>query len=75
MDIHYLDITKRKGVISMNNLFIKCMFHDKNYNIKPSKNEIGYIQKNIKETTIALNDLANELCHGATFKPGVLVEE
>ena len=57
----------------MSNLFIKCMFHNKNYNIKPSKNEIGYIQKNIKETTIAINDLANELCHGATFKPGVLV--
>lgn len=52
---------------------IKCMYFNKRFNEKPQGKQCGWVQKSLIETEIAIEDLADALCHGASFKPGVLV--
>ena len=56
----------------MNNK-IKCMLFEHKFSEKPQRSEVGWVQTNIKETDISIEDLANELIQGASFKPAVLV--
>ena len=51
---------------------IKCMYFNKRFNEKPQGKQCGWVQKSLVETEIAIEDLADALCHGASFKPGVL---
>lgn len=57
----------------MNKNEITCMYFDKRFTSKPQGSTVGWIQKQLKQTTISIEKLAESLCHGATFKPGVLV--
>lgn len=52
---------------------IKCMYFNKRFSEKPQGKQCGWVQKSLIETEIAIEDLADALCHGASFKPGVLV--
>ena len=51
---------------------ITCMYFEKKYEQKPQGTECGIVQKSLKKTTITIPDLAEGLCNGASFKPGVL---
>ena len=52
---------------------IKCMYFNKRFSEKPQGKQCGWVQKSLIETEITIEDLADALCHGASFKPGVLV--
>ena len=57
----------------MNDNKIKCMYFDNRFKEKPQGKQCGWVQKNLKQTDITIEKLADALCHGASFKPGVLV--
>lgn len=57
----------------MNDNKVKCMYFDNRFKEKPQGKECGWVQKNLKQSDITIEDLADALCHGASFKPGVLV--
>ncbi|NBK99843.1 MAG: hypothetical protein EOM50_17900 [Erysipelotrichia bacterium] len=51
---------------------VKCMYYAKRYESKPQGVEIASVQKNLSKTEISIEDLAQGLSHGATFKPAYL---
>ena len=51
---------------------IKCMYFNKRFKEKPQGKQCGWVQKSLVQTDITIKDLAGALCHGASFKPGVL---
>ena len=48
------------------------MYYAKRYESKPLGFEIASVQKNLSKTEISIEDLAQGLSHGATFKPAYL---
>ena len=56
----------------MSNNIIKCMYFNHRFNEKPLGKQCGWVQKNLIQSDITIEDLADALCHGASFKPGVL---
>lgn len=46
---------------------IKCMYFNKRFNEKPQGKQCGWVQKSLIETEIAIEDLADALCHGASL--------
>lgn len=52
---------------------IKCMYFSKRFKEKPQGKQIGWVQKSITQTEITIENLADALTHGASFKPAVLV--
>lgn len=57
----------------MNDNKIKCMYFNYRFNEKPQGKQYGWVQKSLTKTDIMIENLADALCHGASFKPGVLV--
>ena len=57
----------------MNDNKIKCMYFDNRFKEKPQGKECGWVQKSLTQADITIEKLADALCHGASFKPGVLV--
>ena len=57
----------------MNDNKIKCMYFDHRFTEKPQGKECGWVQKSLTQADITIENLADALCHGASFKPGVLV--
>ena len=57
----------------MNDNKIKCMYFDNRFKEKPQGKQCGWVQKSLTQTDITIENLADALCHGASFKPGVLV--
>lgn len=55
-------------------LKVKCMFDRKQYNNKPQGYEVGAIQNRLanSQVEIQLQDLAEQLAKGCTFKPALL---
>ena len=51
---------------------IKCMYFNNRFKEKPQGKQCGWVQKSLTETDITIEELADALCHGASFKPGVL---
>ncbi|MDD3142510.1 MAG: hypothetical protein PHX08_26595, partial [Lachnospiraceae bacterium] len=51
---------------------IKCMYYDKHFSNKPHGYEVPEVQKNLTKTEIEINELADGLSHGASFKPALL---
>lgn len=49
------------------------MYFDHRFNEKPLGKQCGWVQKNLTQIDITIENLADALCHGASFKPGVLV--
>lgn len=56
----------------MSNKIIKCMYFNHRFNEKPLGKQCGWVQKNLTQSDITIEDLADALCHGASFKPGVI---
>lgn len=56
----------------MSNNIIKCMYFNHRFNEKPLGKQCGWVQKGLTQSDITIEDLADALCHGASFKPGVL---
>lgn len=56
----------------MNDNKIKCMYFSNRFNEKPQGKQIGWVQKSLAQSEVLIEDLADSLVHGATFKPGVL---
>ena len=57
----------------MNDNKIKCMYFNHRFKEKPQGKECGWVQKSLTQADITIENLADALCHGASFKPGVLV--
>lgn len=57
----------------MNDNKIKCMYFEKRFTEKPEGKQCGWVQKNLVQVNIGIEELADALVHGASFKPGVLV--
>lgn len=57
----------------MNDNKIKCMYFNHRFEEKPQGKECGWVQKSLTQADITIEKLADALCHGASFKPGVLV--
>ncbi|MDY4616655.1 MAG: hypothetical protein SO445_02930, partial [Lachnospiraceae bacterium] len=57
----------------MNDNKIKCMYFDHRFTEKPQGKQCGWVQKSLTQADITIEKLADALCHGASFKPGVLV--
>lgn len=57
----------------MNDNKIKCMYFNHRFKEKPQGKQCGWVQKSLTQTDITIENLADALCHGASFKPGVLV--
>lgn len=57
----------------MNDNKIKCMYFEKRFKEKPEGKQCGWVQKNLVQINIGIDELADALVHGASFKPGVLV--
>ncbi len=57
----------------MNDNKIKCMYFNHRFTEKPQGKQCGWVQKSLTQTDITIENLADALCHGASFKPGVLV--
>ena len=53
-------------------MLVKCMLDKKTFTKKPSGAEAGGVQKRLSQTEIKIEELANLLCNGATFKPALL---
>ena len=51
---------------------IKCMYLDYRFNEKPQGEQCGWVQKNLRKVNITIEELAEALVHGASFKPAVL---
>lgn len=51
---------------------IKCMYFDHKFKEKPQGKQCGWIQKSLTQVNITIENLADALVHGASFKPGVL---
>lgn len=51
---------------------IKCMYFNERFAEKPQGKQCGWVQKSLVQTDITIKDLADALCNGASFKPGVL---
>lgn len=56
----------------MTNNKIKCMYFEHRFNEKPQGKQCGWVQKSLTQTDITIENLADALSHGASFKPGVL---
>lgn len=56
----------------MNDRQIKCMYFNHRFNEKPQGKQCGWVQKSLTQTDITIENLAEALVHGASFKPGVL---
>ena len=52
---------------------IECMYFDHKFKEKPQGKQCGWAQKNLTQVNIEIENLADALVHGASFKPGVLV--
>lgn len=48
------------------------MYFDHRFKEKPQGKQCGWVQKSLVQTDITIESLAEDLCHGASFKPGVL---
>ena len=57
----------------MNDNTIKCMYFNHKFMEKPQGKLCGWVQKSLTQADITIENLADALCHGASFKPGVLV--
>ena len=57
----------------MNDNKIKCMYFDHRFTEKPQGKQCGWVQNSLTQTDITIENLADALCHGTSFKPGVLV--
>ena len=51
---------------------IKCMYFDHRFKDKPQGKQCGWVQKSLTQVNITIENLADALVHGASFKPGVL---
>lgn len=51
---------------------VKCMYYSKQFQNKPKGYEVAEVQKNLSQTEITIEQLADGLSHGATFKPALL---
>lgn len=52
---------------------IKCMYYDFRFKEKPKGEACKLIQNKLMPTDTSIENLANALVHGATFKPAVLI--
>lgn len=52
---------------------IKCMYFNHRFKEKPQGKQCGWVQKSLTQVNITIENLADALCHGASFKPAVLV--
>lgn len=52
---------------------IKCMYFNHRFKDKPQGKQCGWVQKSLTQVNITIENLADALCHGASFKPAVLV--
>lgn len=57
----------------MNDNNIKCMYFDHRFTEKPQGSQCGWVQKSLTQSDITIENLADALVNGASFKPGVLV--
>lgn len=57
----------------MNDNNIKCMYFDHRFTEKPQGKQCGWVQKSLTQSDITIENLADALVNGASFKPGVLV--
>lgn len=57
----------------MNDNKIKCMYFNHRFEEKPQGKECGWVQKSLTQTDTTIENLADALVNGASFKPGVLV--
>ncbi len=51
---------------------IKCMYFNHRFKDKPQGKQCGWVQKSLTQINITIENLADALVHGASFKPGVL---
>ena len=51
---------------------IKCMYFDHRFKEKPQGKQCGWVQKSLTQVNISIDNLADALVYGASFKPGVL---
>ena len=51
---------------------IKCMYFNHRFKDKPQGKQCGWVQKSLTQVNITIENLADALIHGASFKPGVL---
>lgn len=51
---------------------IKCMYFNHRFKDKPQGKQCGWVQKSLTQANITIENLADALVHGASFKPGVL---
>ena len=51
---------------------IKCMYFNHRFKDKPQGKQCGWVQKSLIQVNTAIENLADALVHGASFKPGVL---
>jgi hypothetical protein len=49
------------------------MYFNHRFKEKPQGKLCGWVQKSLTQADITIENLADALCHGASFKPGVLV--
>lgn len=52
---------------------IKCMYFNNRFKEKPQGKLCGWVQKSLTQTEISIEELADALVNGASFKPAVLV--
>lgn len=57
----------------MNDNNIKCMYFNHRFKEKPQGSQCGWVQKSLTQADITIENLADALVNGASFKPGVLV--
>ena len=51
---------------------IECMYFNHRFKDKPQGKQCGWVQKSLTQVNITIENLADALVHGASFKPGVL---
>ena len=51
---------------------IKCMYFNHRFKDKPQGKQCGWVQKSLTQVNITIENLADALVYGASFKPGVL---
>lgn len=51
---------------------IKCMYFNHRFKDKPQGKQCGWVQKSLTQVNITIENLADALVHGASFKPGIL---
>ena len=57
----------------MNDNNIKCMYFNHRFTEKPQGSQCGWVQKSLTQADITIENLADALVNGASFKPAVLV--